>query len=83
MADEGTGLVEIREGVEAELRRLSKSRLKQSARDGREVATELAAAGVLTRKFATLVKRVLSGRGRKADAPDVLALLRIVPNSRG
>ena len=76
--------------MEAEVKRLTRHRLKDECESADVAITRLARAGVLTKRFATLVKRILKSiraarpaRHRViADAPDALAVLRIVPNSR-
>lgn len=84
-------LEEIRRQVEQEIRRLSRYRLKSSARSSTAALGRLERAGVLTKRFAGLLREIIlaattpnsrTSRRLAHDGPDALALLRIVPNTR-
>src|SRR5262249_2336970 len=90
MAMEPYGLPQIQERMKSELRRLSLHRLKESANDPEESIDHLTAAGVLTKKFAALVRKILKRaptshpREKSLElASDTLAVLKFVPNRRG
>jgi len=84
-------LAKIQRQVEVELARLSRYRLKESAGDSEVAIVHLTKSGVLTRRFAAFLKKILRAkikpRARVSrevvhDAPEALAVLRIVPNRR-
>jgi hypothetical protein len=87
----GLELVQIRRQVEVELARLGRYRLHEKNKDSEATLAHLAQSGVLTRRFAAFLKKILraTDKPRRAIAPDVLTVapdalevLRIVPNRR-
>lgn len=84
-------LARIQHQVEVELARLSRHRLKEKAADSESAVIHLANAGVLTTRFAAFLRKLLRATTKPRakisrevihDAPDALAVLRIVPNRR-
>jgi hypothetical protein len=91
LSAESLQLVQIRRQIEVELARLERHRLHEKNLDSEAALAHLAKAGVLTRRFAGFLRKLLRAAEKPTRlvtpelltvAPEALAVLRIVPNRR-